>query len=83
MIKNKSYSHYTKQELIEELNLMIDNCNDMEWQLENQAKYINQNYIPIEWIRKYMTESLTNGSLMWCSLEAFLKDWEKENEIDN
>lgn len=36
--------------------------------------------IPIEWIKKYMSKELTNGSLMWCSLDAFLKDWEEENE---
>ena len=74
MIKKKKYSNYTKSELIEELHIMIDNCNAMEWRLENQAKYINQNYIPIEWLKEYEAK---NGQEV--RLQSAIEEWEKEN----
>ena len=39
--------------------------------------------IPVEWIKKYMKEELTFGSIMWLSLNDFLQDWEKENDKDS
>lgn len=78
MIKDNRYNHYTKKELIEELFLLIDNYNGLEWQINNQVKYINQNYIPIEWIGKY-----SRGELSYSDYWAIIRmvgDWKKENE---
>ena len=74
MIKDNRYNHYTKKELIEELFLLIDNYNGLEWQINNQVKYINQNYIPIEWIEK---------NYSWLTMAGeMINHWREENEID-
>ena len=75
MIKKKKYSGYTKSELIEELHIMIDNCNNLEWQIENQAKYISQNYIAVKWIKNWC-----GNEPYWSNLAMHLiEDWEREN----
>ena len=79
MIKDNRYSHYTKKELIEELFLMIDNYNGLEWQINNQAKYINQNYILIEWMEKWVRNDPTADPDTFTDMVA---DWRKENEQD-
>ena len=80
MIKDNRYSHYTKKELIEELFLMIDNYNGLEWQINNQAKYINQNYILIEWMEKWVRNDPTADPDTFTDMVA---DWRKENEQIN
>jgi len=76
MIKKK-YSNYTKAELIEELHIMIDNCNALEWQIENQAKFIKQNCIPVEWIKDWASHLYYGISDL--VIEKMLKDWEADN----
>ncbi len=79
MIKEKKYSNYTKKELIEEINIWKDNYHSILVERNRQAEYINQNYIPIEYIEAFKRK-VRHIAPAKAVIDWLLENWEKENE---